>query len=198
MKKMFLITAAICVLSSCNSATVPAYQAAGGLGQVGYISAPAEDGKTTVVYTGSKGMTKSQVAEYALLRAAEVTTEEGYEWFAVLGTGTEKVVLRTGTDLTDKGSLDSGAANTGTGSTAQTGGFGDSGDVALGPTTGGFGGGDVPYQVTERWTPPTGYQTTLVIQMGSGDEASFPGATQEPEIFSAEAISAEIRAKMEE
>lgn len=197
MKRLFLITAAVCALSACNSATVPTYQAAGGLDQVGYLSAPAEDGRTTVVYTGSKSMTKNQVAEYALLRAAELTVQEGYEWFAVLGTGTEKVVLRTGTDLTDKGSLDSGAANTGTGSNDTAGGFGDSGDVALGPTTGGFGGGAVPYQVTERWTPPTGFQTTMVIQMGSGDEASFPGATQEPEIFPAEAIATEIRAKME-
>lgn len=198
MKKFFLITAAVCALSACNSATMPTYQAAGGANQVGYLSAPEADGKATVVYTGTKSMTKNQVAEYALLRAAELTSEAGYEWFAVLGTGTEKVVLVESTDLTDKGALTSGSANTGTGSTAQTGGFGDSGDISMGPSTGGFGGGDVPYQVTERWTPPTGYQTTLVIQMGSGDEASFPGATSEPEIFSADSISAEIRAKMEQ
>lgn len=196
MKKVLLIAAAVMALGACKSATVPAYKAAGGINQVGYLSAPEADGRATVVYTGAKGTTKAQVAEYALLRAAELASEGGYEWFAVLNSSSEKVDLAADTDLTDKGSLDGGNATAGSGAEPTDGNFGSNPDVALGPTTGGFGGGDVPYQVMERWTPPQGYQTTLIIQMGSGDEASFPGATSAPKIFPAEETAAGIREKM--
>ena len=65
-----------------------------------------------------------------------------------------------------------------------------------GPTTGGFGGGDVPYQVLERWRPPSVKQTTLIVQMGSGNQASFEGLESTPEIYSAQEVAAQIRAKM--
>jgi hypothetical protein len=69
--------------------------------------------------------------------------------------------------------------------------------VGGGPTTGGFGGGDVPYQVLERWQPPTVSQTVIVIKMGSGAKANFEGLDKVPEIFQAKSVAADIRAKMQ-
>ena len=39
-------------------------------------------------------------------------------------------------------------------------------------------------------------QTVIVIQMGKGEEASFPGLKKAPQIFSAKTTAEEIRAKM--
>jgi hypothetical protein len=68
--------------------------------------------------------------------------------------------------------------------------------VPGGPSTGGFGGGDVPYQVIERWTPPTVHQTTILVQMSSGQEVSFGDVESAPEIYSAQAVVDQIRGKM--
>jgi hypothetical protein len=65
-----------------------------------------------------------------------------------------------------------------------------------GPSTGGFGGGDVPYQVLERWTPPRVHQTVIVIQMGNDSQATFQGLDAAPDIFPAQSTAAEIRGRM--
>jgi hypothetical protein len=49
--------------------------------------------------------------------------------------------------------------------------------------------------VLERWTPPMVPQTVIVIQMGKGEKAAFPGLTKAPEIFSAKTTASDIRAK---
>lgn len=199
MKKLILTVAAALALGACQT-TMPVYQAAKAPGSVGYSTAQADGDRYTVVYTGEKGMSRAQVSEYALLRAAELTMDSGKEWFAVLEASTRKVTLvdPDASDLTGKGELAPGSVTAGSGAptpSTNSPGVGDA-QVNLGPSTGGFGGGDVPYQVLERWTPPKGYQTTIVIQMGSGDQASFEGLDKEPEIYAAQAVSDEIRAKM--
>ena len=199
MKRLPLI-AALLALGACQTAT-PVYQAASGPNDVGYFSAPADNGLQTVTYTGAKGMSPAQVAEYALLRAAELTVSSGQQWFAVLHTASQPVKLgevnriagRSGSVLTGE----SATATAGGGGDRRTAGAGvDDGAVPGGPSTGGFGGGDVPYQVLERWTPPTVHQTTLLIQMGSGREVSFEGLETAPEVFAAQDVAARIRAKM--
>jgi hypothetical protein len=145
-------------------------------------------------------MSAAQVAEYAFLRAAELTSSSGQQWFAVLKSDSRLVPLSRGNDLETRAGPVMGAGGT----TAGAGG-GDRSDAAPGvsdggvpggPSIGGFGGGDVPYQAIERWTPQQVYQTTLLIQMGSGKEAKFEGYDKAPEIFSAKSVSDEIRAKM--
>jgi hypothetical protein len=196
--KRLVVVAATLVLCACGSA-VPTYQAAGGPNSIGHFAAPAGAGRQIVTYTGNKDMSAAQVAEYALLRAAELTLESGHQWFAVIQTSSTRVAP---TDINDiqgrSGSvLSTGATGAGTGGdrTGATAGVGDP-SVPGGPSTGGFGGGDVPYQVIERWRPPTAYQSSIVIQMGSGKEANFEGLTKAPEIFSANDVAARIRAKM--
>jgi hypothetical protein len=193
-----LIVIAVATIATSSFAAKPTYQPAPDLNSPGYSSAPAEQGRITVVYTGAKGMTKAKVAEYALLRAAELTAESGKEWFAVIDTKTQKVQLQGRKDDLDArsggGFVTGESAGTGAGGQGGT----SRGDASTrgGPSTGGFGGGDVPYQVLERWQPPTVHQTVIIIEMGSGENAAFKGVAKAPEIFAAKTTAEEIRAKM--
>lgn len=200
------IAVALGVCASTPSTAAPppkaTYEPAPGLEASGWLTANADDGRYTVVYTGFPGMKKDQVAEFALLRAAEFTSEAGLQWFAVTRKTSRTVSIDPRkNDLSSKtgGSL-GGNPTTGTGSGAAGGGTqpGVSNSTTRGgPSTGGFGGGDVPYQVLERWQPAKVPQTILEIQMGSGDEAKFKGLDKAPEIFDAKKVSSEIRAKMQ-
>lgn len=203
MKRSMGVAAVVAVLWGCASAPPPAavYEAATEVNSSGYLTAPAENGRLAVSYTGTKGMSREQVAEFALLRAAELTAESGQEWFAVITTKTQLVQLVQKEDLKNRsgggfiggpGGSSTGAGGTGGPASrgtadAQTGGSG---------TAGGFGGGAPPTQVLERWTPPKAPQTVLVIQMGSGEKAEFRGLEKAPEIFSAKTVASDIRAKM--
>jgi hypothetical protein len=203
MNRIIGVAAVAAVLWGCASAPPPAavYKPATDVNSAGYLTAPAENGRFAVAYTGAKGMSRERVAEFALLRAAEFTQESGQEWFAVITTKTQSVQLvpskdelktRSGGFIGGPGGSSTGAGGTGAPATrgtadAQTGG---------GATAGGFGGGAPPTQVLERWTPPKVPQTVIVIQMGSGEQAKFPGLDKAPEIFSAKTVASDIRAKM--
>lgn len=197
MKRLTLVAATL-ALGACQTA-MPSYQAASGPNAVGYFVTAADGGRQAITYTGEKGATPAQVAEFALLRAAELTLASGQEWFAVLHTASQKVQAGDVNQISGRsGSVLTGESTTaGSGGDRRGAGAGvEDATVPGGPTTGGFGGGDVPYQVLERWTPPTVNQTTLLIQMGSGKEASFEGLEATPEIFSAREVVDRIRAKM--
>jgi len=202
MKRMIGITA-LFLLSASALARPPAkYEPAPDINSPGYVTAPADNGRFTVVYTGARGMKPEQVAEYALLRAAEFTTESGQEWFAVIDKKAQKVQLAPQKDdLRSRGGgfIDGGGgASTGAGAAGGASsprGVSDS-TTAGGASTGGFGGGAPPTSVTERWTPPRVPQTIIVIQMGTGDQAKFPGLDKAPEIFAAKTVAQDIRAKM--
>ena len=202
MNRIIGVAAVAAVLWGCASAPPPAvYKPATDVNSAGYLTAPAENGRFAVAYTGTKGMSRERVAEFALLRAAEFTQESGQEWFAVITTKTQSVQLvpskddlktRSGGFIGGPGGSSTASGGTGAPATrgtadAQTGGN---------ATAGGFGGGAPPTQVLERWTPPKVPQTVIVIQMGSGEQAKFPGLDKPPEIFSAKTVASDIRAKM--
>lgn len=204
MKRSMGVAAIAAVLWGCASAPPPApvYEAATEVNSSGYLTGPVENGRFVVSYTGTRGMSREQVAQFALLRAAEYTAESGKEWFAVITTKTQSVTLvETKEDLKNRsnggfiggpGGSSTGAGGSGAPATrgtadAQTGG---------GATAGGFGGGAPPTQVLERWTPPKVLQTAIVIQMGTGEKAEFPGLSKAPEIFSAKTTADDIRTKM--
>lgn len=200
--KTALSMAVALALIACVASPPPKYEAAPALGNPGYSTAPADNGRFTVVYTGASGMKREQVAQFALLRAAEFTTESGQEWFAVIEKTSQNVVLaeKSGDLSARTGGTLGGNPTATTGSGAPTGGTSTrsaESSTRGGPSTGGFGGGDVPYQVLERWEPPKVIQTVLVIQMGSGDQAKFPGLQKAPEIFDAKKVSSEVRATMQ-
>ena len=195
-----VMLSALATAATAKPPVAPVYEAATDITSAGWLTAPAENGRYYVAYTGTKGMTRAQVAEFALLRAAEFTAESGLEWFAVTETKTQKVALVAKDDLKSRsGSIIGGPGGASTGSagsnTASPRGTSES-STAGGGSTGGFGGGAPPTAVTERWVPPMVLQTVIVIQMGKGEEASFPGLKKAPQIFSAKTTAEEIRAKM--
>jgi len=205
MKRISAIVALAAVFSTYAFAKKPppepVYEAAPSLNTSGWLTAPAENGRYVVAYTGTKGMKRDQVARFALLRAAEFTAEAGQEWFAVISTKSSNVQVASKDDLRSRsggGFIGGpGGASTGTGgnNTSTPAGTRDA-STAGGASTGGFSGGAPPTSVTERWVPPSVPQTVLVIQMGKGEQGKFEGLDKAPEIFSAKTTAEEIRAKM--
>lgn len=71
-------------------ATTPTlFQAAAGANAVGYSDYRIEPGRYRVTFRGGPGAPIEQVADYALLRAAELALAEGYDWFRVADRFTE-------------------------------------------------------------------------------------------------------------
>ncbi|MHB8528645.1 MAG: CC0125/CC1285 family lipoprotein [Caulobacteraceae bacterium] len=68
-------------LSACQTPTF--YQPAQRPGAVGYSEARIEPGRYRVTFQGGGGAPAAQVADYALLRAAEITLRDGYDWFRI-------------------------------------------------------------------------------------------------------------------
>lgn len=54
-------------------------------GKFGYSDTQIESDRHRIVYRGSGGMPPEVVEDYALRRAAELTLENGYDWFRVVG-----------------------------------------------------------------------------------------------------------------
>lgn len=82
MKRLFLAAAASRALSAC--ATAPTlYQASSGPQAMGYSEYRIEPGRYRITFRGGPGAPAQQVADYALLRAADLALAEGYDWFQV-------------------------------------------------------------------------------------------------------------------
>lgn len=177
MKKLAFIAAAAIVISV--SASADSYHAAANAGGSGYFSAPADGGQWNVGYTGGVGEAQDEVAQYALQRAAEVTAEQHKEWFAVLKTNSRRIKVGDVDDLTARAGNFMGTSQT----------AGAPGTAGNGGSNGASGysgqGSSVPSGVLEHWGPRKVYQTILTIQMGSGDQASFPKSDHPPQIFPA-------------
>jgi hypothetical protein len=191
-----LLLGASAVLPVSAIAKAPVYQAAGPKGGVGYSTTQIEKNRYVVTYTGDQKMKRDQAASYALLRAAEFTQESGFEWFAVLNSSVREVEVGSADDVAGRtGNFmgNTATASTGTGTDQSAGG----GSMGMGAgMSGGYGGGDVPQNVLEKWRPKTSVQAVLIIQMGNGDEANFEGATKQPDIFEAKSTAEELRASM--
>jgi hypothetical protein len=175
MKQFSLIAAAFVVLVVCSSAEAKEYRAAERPGAAGYFNV-IENGFWVVGYTGEPGQSQREIAEYALKRAGDLAAEQNQEWFAVLSTTNRMAQLGVADDLqTRAGNFMGGTAPT-SGTPQVEGNVGN---------TGSFGGEAVPNAMLERWRPRRVRQTILVIELGSGDSASFPGLGHTPQIFPA-------------
>lgn len=79
-----LLLPALAVLSLAACATAPTrYQPASGPRAVGFSEYRIEPGRYRVTFRGGAGASAEQVSDYALLRAADLTLAEGYDWFRV-------------------------------------------------------------------------------------------------------------------
>ncbi len=83
MKRVLIVTAAALSLAACATPTVYA-PSTGARTSVGFSDYRIETGRYRVTYTGGGGAPMAQVADYALLRAAEVALRDGYDWFRVV------------------------------------------------------------------------------------------------------------------
>ncbi len=76
-------------------ATTPAYQPANSENGYGYYSTSLGQDRHRVTYNGNSGTGLNTVTDYALLRAAELTVEQGKDWFLVLERSTDRVERST-------------------------------------------------------------------------------------------------------
>ena len=82
MKRLLACGLAALALSAC--ATEPTrYQPAAGPSAIGYSEYRIEPGRFRVTFQGGPGVPPEQVMDYALIRAADLTLAEGYDWFRV-------------------------------------------------------------------------------------------------------------------
>lgn len=139
--------AALAFLSACATPTL--YQPAAAPGAQGYSEMALEDRRYRVSFRSGGDTTLEASRDLALRRAADLTLEHGYEWFAVTGRISEPAVGGGGPRF----SLGLGGAD-----------FGSSSAIGGGVGVG-FGG-----------RSQTGYVTTLEIVMGAGPKPESPDA----------------------
>ncbi len=145
--KRLLLTAALCAgLSACASAPT-VYTAANGPEAVGFSSYRIEPGRYRVTFRGGPGGSPEQVADYALLRAADIALADGYDWFRV----SDRSMRQSGSNSGPRVSLGGGGGD-----------YGRGGGVGIGlGTSFDLGGGPALTQ-------------TLEVVMGKGEKP--PGA----------------------
>ena len=83
MRRLTTIIALCAALGACATAPTvygPATRAQG----VGFSEMRIEPGRYRVTFRGGPGAPIAQVSDYALLRAADLTLADGYDWFRVV------------------------------------------------------------------------------------------------------------------
>ena len=86
-----LAAAAALALSACATATP--YQPAGFQGQRGgYAEQRLESNRYRVSFAGNSVTTREQVEMGLLLRSAELTVQDGYDWFSTVNRATDRDV----------------------------------------------------------------------------------------------------------
>jgi hypothetical protein len=115
MKKALAVALLALTLTGCETATV--FTPLNGDG-VGYSEQPLEQGRWRVTFQGGSGAGPDRVGDLALLRAADLTVAQGYDWFRV----TNRYLRRGGGGSGPFVSLGGGSASFGRGSAIGVGG----------------------------------------------------------------------------
>lgn len=165
MLRPLMIIAAFAALTAC--ASTPTYAPAATPGATGYSERQIESNRYFVTYRAAGAADPALLQDYALLRAAELTLQNGRDWFWV-----------------DRRSVDEGAASRGpsVGVGIGAGSWGGRGGASVGvgvnlPVGGGGGGGRAR-------------EATLEIRFGQGPKPDDVNA------YDARAISANVRARL--
>ena len=159
MKRLAILGLAASSLALAGCASLAPYGAQGGPGGQGYSEQRIESDRFRVTYNGVGA--PGPVADFALLRAAELTTQGGYDWFEVVQSWTDG---RPGGAGGVRPSVSIG------GGTSRYGGYSASGvGVGLGLDLSG----------------PQPTSTTLEIVMGRGDKPARPSAYDARDVQSA-------------
>jgi hypothetical protein len=108
MRRLTTIIALCAALGAC--ATAPTVYGPSGSAQgVGFSEMRIEPGRYRVTFRGGAGAPIAQVSDYALLRAAELTLADGYEWFRVV----DRYVAQSGYDSGPRLSVGAGGGSGG-------------------------------------------------------------------------------------
>ncbi len=85
--KLGIIISSLSMLAACVSTT--AYVPARDAGDFGYYSSKISENRFRVVFNGRASTSTGSARDFALLRAAELTLQEGADWFQVVDRETE-------------------------------------------------------------------------------------------------------------
>ena len=141
-------TIAFVVLAACASAPTT-YTAAASADDMGYREQRLETERYRVSFRGNSDLKAPQVEDMALRRAAELTLQNGYQWFQVVSRNT---------DLAGGRYSPSGPT------------------IGIGGSTGSFGSGVGVGVGFNFGGDSREYQSTLEILMGRGDKPADPNA----------------------
>jgi hypothetical protein len=144
--RILTVMAAACFLAACATAVGTAYGPADSKGY-GYTETRIEADRFRVSFSGDGATPPETVEDYAMLRAAELALENGYDWFRVVGRSV---------DEQEKGGVGVGAG-VGTGS------YGRRSGVSVGV------GGNLGTLGARRF-----YTARLEVLMGKGDKPDDP------------------------
>ena len=108
MTRRLLGIATALALAACASAPT-LYQPAAGPQAVGFSEYRIEPGRYRITFRGGPGAPAQQVADYALLRAADLALADGYDWFRV----SERFIAQAGPDSGPRMSVGTGGASLG-------------------------------------------------------------------------------------
>jgi len=89
--RYLLMIIALATLCACATSG-PNYTSANGSGGQGYHDSKLADGRYRVSYSGGRTDTAAEVKDLALLRAAELTMLEDFDWFRIVDRETVKNV----------------------------------------------------------------------------------------------------------
>jgi len=78
------VLAAVSVLALAACASTPDYVPADDADDFGHYSTRLDDNRYRIVYNGGRSTGLNATRDYALMRAAELTLADGYDWFEVV------------------------------------------------------------------------------------------------------------------
>lgn len=160
-----LAVLSIAALAACATAVGTAYAPADAKGY-GYSETRIEQDRYRITFAGDGATPPEVVEDYALLRAAELAVENGYDWFRIVGRAL---------DEQEKGGVGIGAG-VGTGS------YGRRSGVSVGV------GGDLGTVGAKRF-----YTARIEALFGSGEK---PADDSGSEIYDARSVIETIRARI--
>lgn len=82
--RLLIIAASFLSLAACATAVGTAYAPADAKGY-GYTETRIEQDRYRITFAGDGATAPELVEDYALLRAAELAVENGYDWFRIIG-----------------------------------------------------------------------------------------------------------------
>lgn len=94
-----LAVAAALTLAACASSAPPPYAAAPSATSAGYSETQIESNRYFVSFHAPRGASAAALQDYALLRAAELTLQNGREWFWVDRRTTDDIQGRSGPSI---------------------------------------------------------------------------------------------------